>query len=214
MSRVMEEQIAEAEAETEQPDTEPETDDDEEGEEEAEAEPEAAGPPPIGPDEIRKAERAINAQRKRLGEILGADAVAHDCILCSGMGFLPGLPPIGTKLVVAEDETGIGVVAEEPLDAQGYRTAADKAVCDECDGLGQVVTGSKVPHAILAGCSKCAGNGWVTVARDAGVNAYVPPAPALPTLPPGMEPANMPPDSWGRAWGHQHYGVPPAQIPG
>lgn len=189
------------------------TDEDEEGEaEEAEAQPEALAA--IGPDEIRKAERAIEAERKKLAGILGDAYVAHDCPLCSALGFLPELPPVGTQLLVNEGEAGIEFLAMPPQATPDYVAAKDKGPCDWCNAEGFVTTGSRNPNAAVMPCSKCQGNGWVMVAVEAPPPA---PSPVVTMQPPNGNPVYVPtigPDAWGRPEGHVHWGVPPANIQG
>lgn len=228
MSRVAElarEEADRAEAEedeTGEGETTTETDENEEGEaaedEEGGADESAATQPEpyahVGEKELQKANRAIEAQRTRLAGILGDAAVAHECLLCGGVGALPELPPLGASMTLVEDEGVLSLAFEPPADAKQYPKAKDKAPCDWCEAEGMVDTGSKNPHARVMPCSKCSGNGWVTV-------PVAEPAPALPSTPAvapvqasvgnGMEGVV---DSWGRPWGHQHFGVPPAQITG
>lgn len=166
----------------------------------------------IGPEEIGKAERAITAQRRKLAGILGASYVAHDCPLCSALGFLPELPPPDALFAVVQTPDGAELLVKPAEPEPTFIEAPDKAACDWCDAQGFVLTGSKNPNAAVAPCTKCAGNGWVTVPVPE-------PAPAA-TAPPGMPGApvvSMPTealgiDAWGRPPGHQHWGVPPASV--
>lgn len=218
MAEQVESEQSEHDAEREAEDAEHDGDDETENKneeaeaEEAEAEPEALAT--IGPDEIRKAERAIDAERKKLAGILGDAYVAHDCPLCSALGFLPELPPEGTTLLVSEGEAGIEFLAMPPQAQPEYVDAKDKGPCDWCNAEGLVRTGSRNPNAAVMPCSKCSGNGWVMIV----VNE---PAPALPPPPPPVAPNGAPmyvapigPDAWGRPEGHTHWGVPPANIQG
>lgn len=180
--------------------------------EDVEAQPEALAA--IGPDEIRKAERAIDAERRKLAGILGEAYVAHDCPLCSALGFLPELPPVGTQLLVNEGEAGIEFLAMPPQVQPEYIAARDKGPCDWCNAEGFVTTGSKNPNAAVMGCSKCQGNGWVMIAVAEPPQA---PPPGGVALTPTGAPVYVPtigPDAWGRPEGHVHWGVPPANIQG
>lgn len=222
-----------ARAETEEPDEEeealeaehereaPDDDDDDEPLEGHRVEPEPQPPAdepaaqlePIGPDEIQKAERAVTAQRKKLAGILGEGYVAHDCPLCAALGFLPDVPPPGTRLEVTADESGnVGLAMLPPETEPDYVEARDKAACDWCDALGFVLTGSRNPNARLMPCSKCSGNGWVMVP----VSVEAPAATASTLLPvdvgPAAPPASLGVDTWGRQPGHPHWGVPPSSI--
>lgn len=188
-------------------------DDDEEGE--AEAEPEQpSGLAPIGPEEIRKAERARSDQQKRLARILGAEYVAHECLFCTGLGFTPELPPVGATFHIVQGADGPTFEVQGPTDDIPLLTAPDKTMCDECDGYGEVLTGSKAPHGMVAPCSKCAGNGWIMVARESPVVLDFSPALASPVAGVAVQGSNGAPDAWGRPAGHVHWGVPPASVPG
>jgi len=198
----------EEEAEAEEAPAEPEPEEEGEGE----SEPEAQAPPlaQIGPDDIRKAENAREAQKRKLAGILGEEYVAHECIFCSGLGFTPEPPPAGTVLTVVQGEDGLAFEAQPPQTSAPLLQAPDKATCPECDGWGEVLSGSKAPHGAITPCSKCSGNGWVMVARD---EPLAPPAPEYPGPSATVEALGVP-DAWGRPPGHQHWGVPPAMIPG
>lgn len=211
LAEMVEEEAAAAEAEEEAASAEPE-DDEPEAEPEDEPEPEALAP--IGPEEIRKAERAREGQRKRLAAILGDDYVAHECIFCSGLGFNPEPPPPGASFLVVETEDGLAFQVEPPPPEIPLLQAPDKAMCPECDGWGEVLSGSKAAHGMVTPCSKCAGNGWVITPRDEPYVAGAPPVTAPPPaayIPPSVQAGE---DGWGRPPGHQHWGVPPAMIPG
>jgi len=193
----------EEESAEEEPEPEPEPE-----EPESEEEPQALAA--IGEEEIKKAERAREGQRKRLAGILGDDYVASECIFCSGLGFVPEPPPLGATLTIIEGEDGLAFELQAAPTEIPLLQAPDKAMCPECDGWGEVFSGSKAPHGMVTPCSKCAGNGWVLVARD---------EPHAPTLVeyPGSSPTTEAlgvPDAWGRPSGHQHWGRHPAEIPG
>lgn len=208
-----------ADLEPDDDDREPDDDDDDDDQARADLEPEAEPEPAppvgdmIGPDELRKAENAIKAQRKKLAGIMGEAMVAHDCPLCASLGFLPELPPPGTRLELVADENGEPAFAlQAPANEPPYIPAKDKAACDWCDGWGFVLSGAKADHSRVTPCSRCAGNGWITVAADMPPGAPVDGAPAAAgaTVPPGS--TVMGPDAWGRPAGHQHWGVPPSSI--
>lgn len=211
----MEEQV-----EQEQEDFEREAEPDEEAEAEADTEAEPEGEQEqeplahIGPTEIAKAERAREAQRKKLAGILGDAYVAHECVLCTGLGFLPELPPLGTTLTLVAGEDGPAIMAEPPPTEIPLLEAPDKTRCPECDGWGEVLSGSRTSHGMVTPCGKCSGNGWIIVARTEPLLAPLP-APGVPPAPTnGPQSYGFGPDAWGRPEGHQHWGVPPSQIPG
>lgn len=211
----MEEQVAEEQEAFEEEEAEDTNEPAPEPEEEVEPEPEPeSGPVGFTPEQLQKAERAIGNQRKKLGEILTPEYVAHDCLLCGGLGFTPDLPPGGSSFSVIEDEGGLRIEVQAPLAESGLEQAKDKGPCDECNALGMVLTGSRNPNAQVAPCGKCSGNGWIIVARDtpAPLPQFVPGMPN--TAPTGGPAADVGIDAWGRPAGHQHWGVPPASIPG
>lgn len=187
--------------------------DEDEGAEEAE-EGEQEQLEAIGPGELAKAEKAIQGQRKRLAGILGESYVAHDCPLCAALGFVPELPPLGTQFLATEEEGGLVLLAKPPEEALPLVQARDKAMCDWCEGYGQVTSGARNEYAAVVPCTKCAGNGWVmvAVAGPLATPAYELPVVAAPE--PVNAAAQLGQDAWGRPPGHQHWGVPPAQIPG
>jgi hypothetical protein len=218
LQEMVEEEATRAEAEPEDEDEDADAgeraDESEEAEEaeEAEAEPEALAV--IGEAEIRKAERARDAQRKRLAGILGEGYVSHECLFCSGLGFTPEPPPVGTSFLIVESEGGLAFAVTPPTPDIPLLQAPDKAMCLECDGYGEVLSGSKASHGLVTPCSKCMGNGWVMIPRD-----LPPPISGLPgpvVLPPGPVAVAISggEDAWGRPAGHQHWGVPPAMISG
>lgn len=200
--------------------TEPEGEEEEEGEagEPAEAEPteptQAVAALTIGPDDIRKAERARETYRKKIGDILGAEAVAHECVLCAGLGYLADLPPLGTEFTFEQGEGGPELSFRQPPATPDYRQASDKTTCPECDGFGHTLTGAKKPAQEVWQCAKCGGAGWIGVGPQGT-------APVSLDFQPHTEPAQgnggdagVGIDAWGRPAGHQHWGVPPAMIQG
>ena len=215
MSATLEDQIAEAEAEAEDEDAEPDADEEaaEEAEDE-EAEDQPSGLAPIGPDEIRKAERAVDAQRKKLAGILGAGYVEHECIFCSALGFVPDVFPPGTLVQVGPTENGEPYLVQAPAELPPLQTAPDKERCPECDGEGEVLTGSKTANGAVWQCAKCQGNGWIQRARDADNALAAPGAPGVPVAAAPVPVDASMVDAWGRPGGHQHWGVPPAMIQG
>lgn len=190
---------------------------DSEGADGQEDEPETEPAPPslgLTPEDLRRAERKRDNYRKGMAEILGADMVAHECIVCTGLGYVPELPPAGLVLEVIEGENGLAVQARAGDDPNQYPEAPDKEGCPECDALGFVRTGSRNPNAMVMPCSKCQGNGFIQKIRE--------PAPPLAAVP-GAAPLQevhaltggaVVDDAWGRPPGHRHWGVPPASIPG
>lgn len=200
----------EAEEEDEQGAGEPESGDDEDEDEE----PGNPATEAIGPDEIKRAERAREAQRRKLAGILGDAYVAHECLFCSGLGYAPEPWPAGVKLAVVQGEDGLAFEVEAPSLEMPLLSAQDKAMCGECDGWGEVLSGSKASHGAITPCSRCAGNGWTQIARGEPTAPPYPQPDASGALPNVTAPSTGLPDAWGRPSGHQHWGVPPAMIAG
>jgi len=202
-----EEYEAEGEGEPEpEPDPEPAPDEPES------AEPEALVA--IGPDEIAKAERARSAYRKKIGDILGAESVEHECLLCAGLGYLPALPPPGVTFTIVDTEDGPALLADEPRHEPPYKVSEVTETCAACDGYGLVLTGSKTEGGRLWQCSICGGSGHVAKAGATPTIDYAPNATASPVTVTIPAPPDGVADAWGRPSGHQHWGVPPASIPG
>lgn len=212
LTEMVEEEAARAEAEESE-----EEEESEEPELEPEPEPEPEEPEAfaaIGEKEIKQAQRAIGAQRKKLAGIFGEAAVAHDCPLCAAMGFLPELPPPGTTFSIEPSEGGYEFVAQAPRQEPPYVQAPDKEACPWCDAYGFVLSGSKFEHARVTSCFKCSGNGWVTKpveGQPPTVSDFTIAAVTTPSSPAGPE---LPDDAWGRPYGHKHWGVHPKDIPG
>jgi hypothetical protein len=116
----------------EQPDTESET----QPEPEQPEQPEPAGR--FNAEQTAELEKASIAYLKRVGKALGGE-LPPECRECGGLGF------------------DLTYGAGQPE----YRTASDKDVCDECDGLGGVLSGSKVPGQDVVRCERCKGAGYL-----------------------------------------------------
>lgn len=115
-----------------EPDTEPE----------AEPEPEQPAPPAapggLNAEQAGELEKATTNYMKRVAKTLGGE-LPPECSACGGLGF------------------DLTYGAGQPE----YRTASDKDVCDECDGLGGVLSGSKVPGQEVVRCERCKGAGYL-----------------------------------------------------
>lgn len=180
---------------------------------EPEAVAEPAGPV-IGPEEIAKAERARSSYRKKIGEILGADAVEHECLLCAGLGYLPAVPPPGVTFTIVEAEDGPALVADEPRQEPPYKASDTTETCPGCDGWGLTLTGAKTEGGRLWQCSTCSGSGFISKAGTPVAPAVAETYSSVPAAVPPPPPLDGPPDAWGRPSGHVHWGVPPSAIPG
>lgn len=222
MSTIAEIARAEAEAaEAENPDeletpTEPDepAEPDEGGEDEQTPELEP-GPEPVTEAALKRVEKAIAAEdarhekalRKAYGELWGDRQV---CPLCLQEGFVvPAGPGEFEPDHRAAVEAAMGVEAEPE-----YKVSQRHKMCDECDGLGAVLTGAHTETGRLAACQPCMGTGYVDKPY------IVPPAPLpVSTIPtatipgtPTFQPDMTNQDAWGRPMGHPHWGISPAQA--
>jgi len=147
-----------ARAEAEEPD-------EDEAAEEEEAEPESPPEPPAEPTQapealLRKFESENARHEKALGKIMGEDFEAFEpCAACGAIGFAIPQPPPDFKVHALTFE------------------------CQECDGLGQLVSGSKVEAFALLTCPTCQGKGYREKAPVQSAQA--------PTMP--LDPARYPP---------------------
>lgn len=124
-------------------------------------------------DEVgKKLEGLQKHVTKRLGEILGDDATEIvPCPCCTAFG-MPGwvwpiAPPDDVK---AELYHYLGSFA--PTD---YKKDSYSRECEKCGGLGETLTGSKVPNMGTITCYDCKGMGWVPVGDErAGNRAPIP----------------------------------------
>lgn len=113
---------------------------------------------------------------KRYGEILGDELDGFTiCPLCA-----PWFPGIRLQVMpdyetVAAVKVAIGEDPDPPLTNDHY-----SKVCEDCGGLGKVLTGSKVMGQTTAQCIPCKGRGWLAIGpeREQGsILAAAPPAP-------------------------------------
>ena len=168
---------------------------------------------PLSEADLRKAERAIEAQQKKLAGILGEGMVAHECLVCQGLGFVPAVPDAGAFAVVVDADGAAALQWSQPGDPPPFlRVAPDKERCPECDGYGETVTGSRSPHALTAPCGKCSGNGWIIRARDAGLPVLPPSNTSTVSAVANGSSQQVPADAWDRPYGHPHYGIPPSMV--
>lgn len=189
------------------PDADPDQDEDDEN---AQDEDEPDAPPDEAPqaqglteDDVKRIEKSLDGLKKhvsrRLGEILGEMASGYvECEMCSTFDTPGWRPDIELPEEVAAAVRG--VLGENAL--AELRDDPHSRTCPECAGLGQTLTGSKVPEWYAITCAKCQGRGWeatdatrqyggVTVANGAlpeGEIAHAGP-PMSPT------PENVPPEA-------------------
>lgn len=167
----MSEPLQETPTEQDEPETEPaapeQTSDEPEPATSDEPEPEPETPPQsIGEAEIEAIGKKLDGLRKhvtkRMGEILGDDAPLYRECMCGELFNTPGwLPPI-----------------DPPPDAQAfmyhwlgqhapsdYQKDQFSRECPDCNGMGEVLTGSKVQGQVTLPCITCSGMGWADAGR-------------------------------------------------
>lgn len=117
--------------------------------------------------EIEKAAKQVDQLRKsvanRVGSIFGDDAnFLVSCPLCAGTapGWLwpPSEAPLPDEQVRAVFTT-LGVI--EPKEYQHFESYQR---CEDCEGLGSVKTGSRVPGFDVVACPTCAQKGYIMAA--------------------------------------------------
>jgi excinuclease UvrABC ATPase subunit len=102
---------------------------------------------------IKKAEKAQTNYAKRIRDIFGDNAPQYDCPACNGLG-----------LVWNVDEPQPELVHPDNLVA-----------CENCNGHGRVLTGSKVPENATTVCGRCNGTGFrVETPQPENVTPIVP----------------------------------------
>ena len=169
---------------------------------EPEPEPGAAGQSEA---EMLKANRAVAksaqtywaAVQRNYGDDLGG---FHECPLC--VGYPPGL--YFPAELPQEKRAALNALLGYPS-LDNYRRDNAYLTCATCDGLGTILTGSKVPKNMTAQCADCGGKGWITESPRRQVPERAPildgAAPA-----PGEVDGEPPPfDPWGRPHGDPDY---------
>lgn len=200
------------EAEAEQGDDEPDGDAGDLDEQEGQADTDQPPAPPTQ-KELEAAQRALDKENRRhssaVAKIMGADfAELLECPCCQIPGFVFPFQA-GT---VHDEERRAAVEAYLGASGPNYVEATDRARCEACDGLGEVLSGSRNPLHRVVPCSPCGGLGWVQV------SAQVAPLSAghsdgyMKTAQPVQQTNGDVPDLWGRPPGHPHYGMAPAAV--
>lgn len=190
-----------------------------EGEPESEEEPEAEAAPeaePSSPAAVEQSFKELAASEKshrtRVARIMGQDfGDVELCPLCATFtaGFV--LP----YAALTADEGLKAAVRRLNGDAPQaeLQPAKDSEQCPDCDGWGDVLTGSKADRAKTGPCIRCNGKGFVAKVYIRAAEA--PQAEPYPGS--GDPPVNPPPggnpDGYGRPAGHRHWGVDPATLP-
>lgn len=165
-------------------------------------EPDVQDAPPAGPSpeeiEVRfkKVEKAFSTYQRTVERELGdlADDLTA-CPLCfdTPAGFVR-VGAIGTfpQEIVQTVEMFLG----KTLEAE-YVESKDYQPCPECNALGKVRTGSKVPNQETLLCPRCQGRGFVSLA-PAGQNGHADTPAALAAIPPPADARVIEDaDAWG-----------------
>jgi excinuclease UvrABC ATPase subunit len=114
-------------------------------------------------EQIKKAERAVATFNKRIDAIFGDNAPPLQCPRCEGLGR-----------VWAVEESTPELVHPDNLEA-----------CENCNGHGRVLTGSKVPENATTVCGRCNGTGFrVVTPQSENVTPLVAAPAANPAAPP------------------------------
>ena len=179
MSEVTAEQVAEAPetpveapeapAEPDIPFEEPET-----APEQPDEKPEEAAAAPAGLTEkqieemFKKLERSATTWRNRVSELLGEEALMLvPCELCEPM--IPGFHwPIGVQTARDDQHAHLLEVLKNPA-APEYADSRVVRRCADCDGWGQVLSGSRVAGKERVVCSTCKGLGYQGPPQEAGI---------------------------------------------
>lgn len=118
-----------------------------------------------------KLDRENKRHAGRVGEIMGEDANALiPCPVCmdgiAGWVGDPSQAPL-TPEAIARVRTVIGLP-----DYTTFKQAPDATTCPDCDGLGEVITGSKVPGYETKTCARCNKQGWILLAQQTNGQAH------------------------------------------
>lgn len=177
----------EQEPQVEEPETDPEDDDPDEDDAEAaatvEREQELAADRQEEAQSLEAQAREQDAKRKKLDQLAAHVAKRYSDILGDDLdGFTicplcaPWFPGIRLQVMpdyetVAAVKVAIGEDPDPPLTNDHY-----SKVCDDCGGLGKVLTGSKVMGQTTAQCIPCKGRGWLAIGPEREQGSILSPA--------------------------------------
>lgn len=179
MTELVQEAPVEEQEPVQEPTGAPESDDEPQDEPEPVEEPEEPEEP--GDEQLRRDANEARAQTEaevnrintalgkeaqrhanRVVEIMGADSeILEMCPLCLPLipGFRYPQPPVAEQLAAVKEAIG------EPA-TPNYQPDQYSKVCDVCDGLGGVLTGSKVANQATLPCKKCGAKGWLPIGPE------------------------------------------------
>jgi hypothetical protein len=197
----------------------PEEEEAEEAEEGAEGQPEpqALAPPAVeglSEKELeRRAERIGRANVtyvKKLGEIMEQDfALLEACPRCVPGGFFghyfTGAP------IEPEQKAAVLLSVGEEAPKVSERDSYSRR-CEQCDGWGKVLSGSRLNQEKTLVCIACKGRGWVAVGDERRVPSQAVTEPAPVNGAPEF--VEQPPDAdpWGRTPNDPDYGKLPQYV--
>ena len=167
------EQEPQVEEPEQQDDAEEPDEDDAEAAATAEREQELAADRQEEAQSIEAQAREQDAKAKKLNQVAAHTAKRYYDILGEGLdGFVmcplcaPWFPGIRQNVMpdyetVAAVKVAIGEDPDPPLTNDHY-----SKVCEDCGGLGKVLTGSKVMGQTTAQCIPCKGRGWLAIGPE------------------------------------------------
>jgi len=163
-----EEQVAEANDDGDHDDTAPELDDDDEtaSEETPDEEPQEPATDADAEAKGKEWDRVAKYLAKNVGDIEGDEAIYKvECPCCRSQGTPGYIDPrlAADPEIVGPVLTWFGMRADSDYAKDNYSRE-----CDECHGLGETLSGSKVPGRDKLVCFACKGNGWVAVGDERG----------------------------------------------
>jgi hypothetical protein len=191
-------------------------------EEEAEEEEEAAEPSEEeteAPEAAGMSEKEMEASRKkldnentrhanRISEIVGEEAnLLVPCELCNGFADGYRFPVTPPPEIIERVRVAIGLP-----DLSNFQQAKHARMCDDCAGLGVVLSGSQVAENAAIRCIGCNGSGYIVISRTTGevLAPVTENGQATQELPAGVNPDD-PAVAELRARGYSVF--PPVQIP-
>jgi hypothetical protein len=160
---------------------------------------------------FQKVERANVAYVKRIGESMGDEfGVLEQCPRCASpfLGFI--FPPM---MQPATDEVKARVlesVGEQPAMATQKANFARR--CEDCDGNGVVLSGSRRNDQKTIRCRACDGKGFVYVGEPPPPVVGYTEVPVPPAEVNGVKEDAPSVDLWGRPVGHPDYGMHPQYV--
>lgn len=106
---------------------------------------------------------------KRITEILGEAAPEwEECELCNYWNT-PGWRHKGPLPEAVEDALNVALGKHAQTE---YKSDEYSRVCEKCNGLGEVLTGSRVNGQLALPCMACKGMGWVPVGNERATGAF------------------------------------------